>query len=420
MPDNPNEQVIIAPPGDEPMSLDQLLDLFKVDREVWKVDRFQPNSWPIGVKVEEKDIKFTEGVIDGYVRGSGEINTKRLYQAKAWLSRRVLIPSKVPIHHISVKIRKTKQQKPKPIKKINTALLLPDPQFGFLKAINQKGAVPLHDRVAIDAVHQVAKVLEPDAVGWPGDILDLSEWSTHFVHRPEFQMTTQAALIEAAWTIGYFVASFPSAEHIVMVGNHDDRLEQFMIRNMQQAYMIRPADQLGLGALMAVDNLLGLRRMGVHYVGNYPDGEWWFNDYFKMIHGSVARARPGATASAVIQGATVSQFFGHIHRAEIVSEHILERGGARDIWAATSGCLCHTDGRVPGSSKDRNWQKAAAVVQYDDAGFVGYPEFITIQKDGSAIFRGSRFQGRDRFDDLVASVDGQFDWRAYETLDFNG
>lgn len=412
-----NRKTIIAPPGDEPMSLDQLLALHEVDLDIWKVDKFLPNSWPIGVKVEDKDITFTDGVMNGYVKSAGEINTKRLYQAKAWLSRRELVPSKVPIHHISVSIRKSKSKKPR-LTKAKTALVLPDPQFGFLKAINKSGAVPMHDRVAINAIHQVAKDINPDVVVWAGDILDLSEWSWHYVSRPEFQMTTQAALIEAAWTIGIFKAEFPDAEHVAMVGNHDNRMEDYLIRNMQQAYEIRPADQLDLSSLMAIDNLLGLSRMGVHYVGNYPDGEWWLNEYLKVIHGSVARAKAGATASKVIQGATVSQIFGHIHRQEIVSERVVGMNSERDIWAATPGCLCHTDGRVPGSSKDRNWQKGAMLVEYDENGYVGFPEMIKIYKD-SAIFRGKQYIGEDRFEDLVSSTKGQFDWQSYKPIPFN-
>lgn len=415
--ENPNEKEIIAPPGDSPMSLSELLELFDVDTDIWKVDRFQPNSWPIGVKVEEKDIRFTEGVMDGYVRSSGQINTKRLYQAKAWLSRKVLVPSEIPMHSIDVNIRKPKKLKAKK-SKTKTALFLPDPQFGFLKAINKKGAVPLHDRLAIDAVFQVAMELVPDAVLWIGDILDLSEWSYHFVRKPEFQMTTQAALIEAAWTIGRFVRTFPESEHVAMLGNHDNRLEDYMIRNMGQAYMIRPADYPEMESMLTVDNLLGLQRMGVNYVGNYPDGEWWLNPYLKAIHGSIARSRPGATASALIEGALVSLMFGHIHKQEIVSQRVIGYNEDRNIWAATPGCLCHVDGRVPGSTKDRNWQKGASVVSYDDNGFVGFPEFITIDGD-KAMFRGSEFTGRDRFDDLVHSTKGSFDWDSYTPLGFN-
>ena len=411
-----NKKTIIAPPGDEPMSLDELLTLFKVDKSVWKVDRFLPNSWPIGAKLEEKDIEFVHGVMTGYVKSSGEISTKRLYQAKAWLSRRELVPSKVPIHTVEVRIRKPKVRKPRK-KKVKQVLVLPDPQFGFLKEVNKPGAIPLHDRAALDAVYQVALEINPDSIVWAGDILDLSEWSTHFVLRPEFQMTTQAALVEAAWNIGLFKAGFPFAEHVAMIGNHDNRLEQYMIRNMKQAYAIRPADQMHLGSMMEIDNLLGLSRMGVHYVGKYPDGEWWLNEYLKVVHGAVARLRPGATASAIIQNSTVNQIFGHIHRQEIVSERIVGKSEDRPIWAASSGCLCCLDGRVPGSTKDRNWQQGAMLVQYDASGFVGFPEFIRIHDD-TAIFRGNSFKGQDRFEDLAQATTGQFDWDAYKPVPF--
>ncbi|MCK5292979.1 MAG: hypothetical protein KAR39_13295, partial [Thermoplasmata archaeon] len=125
-----NKKTITAPRGDEPMPLDVLLKLYGVDESIWKVDKFLPNSWPIGVKVEEKDITFTDGVMNGRVVSSGEINTKRLYQSKAWLSRRILIPSKVPLHQVVVRIRKSKVKKPKDAK-LKIAMILCDPHFAF-------------------------------------------------------------------------------------------------------------------------------------------------------------------------------------------------------------------------------------------------------------------------------------------------
>ena len=407
---------IVAPKGSEPMTLEQLLALFDVDLNIWKVESFIVNSWPIGVKVEDKDITFTDGVMDGYVKSDGSINTERLYQAKAKLIRRVLTPSEIPIHHINLKIRKTRVKKPK-TEKLKMALILPDPQFGFLKKINQSGAIPLHDRLSIDAVRNVAMDIKPNVVVWAGDILDLSEWSLNYLKKPEFVMTTQAALIEASWSIASLKNDLPWAEHVVMIGNHDDRLERFLIKKMSQVYQLRPADQLDLSSLLAIDNLLGLSRMDIHYVGNYPDGEWWINKYFKVVHGSVVRSRPGGTASAIIQGQTVNLAFGHIHRQEIVSERILGQKEDRPIWAASPGCLCHIDGRVPGSTKDRNWQKGAMVVQYDNNGFVGFPEFIRFNNDG-AIFRGNVYTGQDKFEDLVSSTNGSFDWDAYKPVDF--
>lgn len=411
-----NKMIVVAPPGDEPMPLDVLLKLYKVDEDIWKVDKFVPNSWPIGAKLEEKNITFDAGVMSGYVKSDGTISTKRLYQSKAYLSRKILVPSKIPIHQVVVRMRKSKVRKPKD-SKLKTGLILPDPQFGFLKLVNKPGAIPLHDMVAIDALYQLAWAIQPDVFVWAGDILDLSEWSTYFVSRPEFQMTTQAALIVASWSIGLFVKEFPDAEHVVMIGNHDNRLEDYMIKHMRQVYEIRPADQLELDPMISIDNLLGLSRMGVRYIGSYPDGECWLNEYLKVKHGKIARNNPGQTAIKAVQGSTVNQVFGHIHRQEIASDRIIGKTEDRPIWAASPGCLCHIDGRVPGSTKDRNWQKGAAVVQYDDDGFVGFPEFVRIHED-YAIFRGQLYRGKDKFEELVQSTNGTFDWDSYKPVNF--
>lgn len=69
-------------------TLAQLLEAAEVDLDVWYVDHYVVNKWEIARKDQEKDLTFTDGVIDGCVRDRGGMFVQPLFQVKAWLKRR--------------------------------------------------------------------------------------------------------------------------------------------------------------------------------------------------------------------------------------------------------------------------------------------------------------------------------------------
>ena len=70
-------------------SVDQLLELARVDLAVWDVERQLVNKWEVGAKKKVSDLKFDKGKISGRVQSDGELTVKQLIQVKVWLKRRI-------------------------------------------------------------------------------------------------------------------------------------------------------------------------------------------------------------------------------------------------------------------------------------------------------------------------------------------
>lgn len=389
--------------SDRILTLEQLLKAANVDTEVWAVERYTVNKWEAARKDVSKQLTFEDGVSNGYVSDSGGFNIEPLFQVKATLVRINPVPLKPVIKPITINLGKQRSNITQTRDGMKVALILPDTQFGFSRDVFKGTLKPFHDRRAIDAVVQLARFIKPDVSVFLGDINDMSGWSDKFIRLPEFYFTTQPALIEASWVISQVHAH--SNETVVLDGNHDVRMENQIIKHLMEAYQLRSSDNLDAGPVMGIDNLLGLSRMGVSYIEGYPDGDYWLNDTTRIIHGTKVRGGPGQTASAVVKDADETTIFGHIHRHELASRTIRSRKGNHEVVAYSPGCLCHIDGRVPGSSRDNNWQQGAAIVWYDDEQSHIVPVPI---RDGVAYFNGSRFTGEDYLPSLRQDTDWDF------------
>lgn len=364
-------------------TLEQLIDYCEIDLSVWTIERHVINKWEVGAKDP----------------ATGAIYVEPLFQVKATLIKKEPEPIKPVISPVVIQarfeLRELESRRDAEARQLRAALIIPDVQFGFSREINHGRLTPFHDRRALDVVRQIAQVVKPDLSIFIGDLNDYSGWSDKFIRRPEFFNTTQPALIEAAWYVAQIRNR--SVKTKVIEGNHDARPERQLIAHLVDAYGLRSADQLQGSPLLSVDNLLGLSRMGVEYVGAYPDSEVWINNETKVIHGEKVRGNPGATAAAVVAQANENIIFGHIHRREMATRTIPSRDGYRTVTAYTPGCLCHVDGRVPGSKRSDQWQQGAAVVWFDDTTTSIVPVDIY---QGRAVYGGQVFEGKDYVEEL--------------------
>jgi hypothetical protein len=370
-------------------SLDEMLKVCKVDLDVWAVDHWVCNKWEVGRKGTVEDLAWSDGVLTGTKTDNGQINVEPLFQVKVWLVRKKPVVVKPIIRPIETKI--TYQKTARASGGLYCAVLLPDPQFGFLRNPRNDALTPMHDRAALSVALQLVEIVKPDVTVWLGDVMDFSSWSDKFVRRPEFYFTTQPALCEASWTIAQ-TRFFTRGDVSVIEGNHDKRPETAMVNHLVDAYELRSADQLDKSAVMSIDNLLGLSRMGVNYVGGYPDGEVWLNSSARCVHGNTVKSGAANTARAIVENETTSVFFGHIHRAEMATRTVWRRGQNEVITAFSPGCLCRIDGAVPGSSAQAQWQQGAAVVWYGENTMSVVPVPI---HDGRAIYNGAVITAQD-------------------------
>lgn len=377
-------------------SLDSLLEAARVDLSIWQVRDWGVKKWEVGAKIKEGHLQWENGRQTGAIDYKG-LGVTDLWSVWAKFIRRELEPVLPTIRPVECGASYGLPVAEVDGEGIKRSLIFADPQFGFSREFPEGRLEAFHDRRALDVALQMASVDEFDRIDILGDWFDFVMWTDKFLRSPKFEYTTQPAIVESHWWLRQFREACPDAEIRLHEGNHDARMRGAIMTHLRAAYGIRPADEMDLPAAMSPERLLALHKLGIEWIGGYPNDEDWLNDSLRLIHGDVAKGTPGATARDYTDKGDCSTIYGHIHRREMVSRTIYGRGKARTIEALCPGCVCRVDGAVPGRKERQNWQQGLAIVDYDEKEHTAYPVEI---RDGSAIWNGLRFEGRDRLADL--------------------
>lgn len=352
--------------------LEDLMDAAGVDTDTWYAIDHVVNRWESA-------------------NGKGEVTP--LWQVKARMARNLL----------SRLERAPKFEVPPPAaapsRDVEIALILPDTQTGFTWGDNYKKLIPYHDRRAIEAARLLCAYLKPNKVLWVGDDLDLEELSTKFVRDPEASQTVQPAIDERAFWLSQFVMAAPAAEHLAGDGNHEARLK----RNLQEkapwaVHLRRPGEKY---PALSVPSLLGLADLGVTWLGEYG---WEYNlwDEVMVHHGTKVAAGGGATVARVVKDALHSSVQGHIHHLELAYRSLWGLGGRSTVFAMSPGCLCRTDGIVPGSDKP-DWQQGVGILYRDVK--TGKVTGTTVEiVDGRIVYEGRVFEATDRTPEIAQAL----------------
>lgn len=294
----------------------------------------------------------------------------------------------------------TVRRAPSLIRTWDTAVVLPDPQIGF-RAL-EDGLDPFHDDGAMDVAIQVLAAHEHDGgvdkTVNLGDFLDLPSMS-RFTQEAAFAGTTQAAINRGHLFLCEQRAAAPDAELVLIEGNHDKRLQNFITNNALAAFGIKRANMPETWPVMSLPHVLRLDELDVTYIDAWPAGEYWINQNLRAIHGHKVRSS-GSTANAVVKdNPAVSTIMGHIHRIETHYKTVGTRSGPIRTAAISPGCLCRVDGAVPSMNGAtgvdgrpavhwEDWQQGVAVVKYTDDRF-----FVTTHQivDGTTVIGGQEF-----------------------------
>jgi len=347
-------------------SLEELIEAFNIDMDRWKVKSFIAEKWDSATNELEK------------------------FLIRASFEERKPLETK-PITPITVCVEADKTAEKTGRRSMKHTMALFDMHVGFARNFRSGELVPFHSREAMSVALEVAMVAQPDTIVFGGDLLDMSEWSDKFVLEPGFYFTTQNALIECAWWIGKFKQQCPSADIVVLAGNHEQRLQTLVTKRLIAMAMLSAADDQDT-PLASIDNLLGLSRMGARYIGEYPGGLYFVAKDTVIEHGNVARARPGMTASAVLDQTNFNTIFGHKHTLELASKSVNWWSGRRTVQAACGGCLCRLDGTVPGSSRNNQWQNGMVEIVHDDESAYAINQILI--ENGAAVYNGELVEAR--------------------------
>lgn len=251
-------------------------------------------------------------------------------------------------------------------------VVMPDMQIGFYRT--EGGLEPTHDEAAINAALAVTKAANPAKVVLLGDNLDLPDFG-RYRKSVAFAHTTQAAIDYATILMGRLRAAAPDAEIVWLAGNHEERLQNWLIDNASAAYGLRQGRPTsGDWPVMSIPHLCRLDETNVSYVPGYPS-EYWITPTLRAVHGDKVRSK-GSTAHAYLPELRTSIIYGHIHRIEQAWSTRVDHDGPVTVMAASPGCLARVDGVVPSKGqrldldgrpipRPEDWQSGLAVVTID-------------------------------------------------------
>lgn len=307
-----------------------------------------------------------------------------------------------PIQNAKPTVVKPVQVDPQRKTDWKTAVILPDPQIGFRK-FDDGELDPYHDEQAmavalmivayeqaVNGVHQVVNL---------GDFLDLPSQGK-YAQEASFAHTTQLAIDRGHLFLAQQRAAAPTAQIVLIEGNHDRRMQNFVELNALAAFGLKRANMPEDFPVMSLPFLLRLDELNVDYIDAWPAGKHWVNDQLRAIHGNKVRSN-GSTAAAYTNDMPhISTVFGHTHRLEIQSKTTWDRLGKIRSMAVSPGCLCRVDGAVPsvhgaigvdGRPKEEfeNWQQGVAVIKYKDSGEF-FVDLVQID-DGRTVYQGLEF-----------------------------
>lgn len=223
-------------------------------------------------------------------------------------------------------------------------IALPDPQIGYRNLDGRWD--PFHDESAMDVALQITSFLEEtdrlDTIINLGDFLDLPAQG-RFEQEAAMANTTQAAFDRGHLFLQQQrLAAGPKAKIVLVEGNHDRRMEKFIMTNALSAFGLKRANTNELPT-MSIPYLLRLEEIGVEYIDAYPAGAYWITDRLRAIHGNKARSNGSTAAAYTNADPHISTIFGHSHRLEIQSRTVFNRDGAIRTTAVSPGCLCRVD-----------------------------------------------------------------------------
>lgn len=353
-------------------TLDDLIAVCKIELSIWKIDRHVINKWEVGTKVND------------------EIITEPLFQVKAWLSKIIPDEAKFPIvkklEFPAIKKQIQSQYSNRDVKK---TIVIADHQIGFLKDIRTGKLTPFHDRKVMSIQIQAIAEYQPDEIIIAGDLLDCTE-ASKYTKLPEFYYTLQPALNECGWFLSMLREVSPSSKIVFLYGNHDLRLEKYIMENMLFAYNLKPYNKEI--PVMSLKNLLSLEDIDIEVINAYPKGAYWINNKLKVIHGEYLSVKKELTMS------DYSVIMGHLHGIEQVSRTIHGIDGARSVTVSSVGCSCKIDGTVPGVNSKPDWQQGFIKVESTENSFNVQHYFIN---DGKCTFDGKHYTGTDYESDII-------------------
>ena len=372
-------------------TLDELLEAAKPDLSSWKV---------VSHKVTSQESCKTV---------KGEVTVVPLYKVEAKLERYADLTGIAAINpvHITVKhYAGPRDNYDLDTSRYRKALIIPDSQNGYVRDLRTGVLTPFHDRRCWDIAFQIAEIEQPDDIVFLGDMLDLCDWSEKYVSGPEAKATTEAAIHELAWCMANLRAICPDADINYIPGNHELRMDKLLERHAPSIIGIKPytnGETEPRYPHVSIPALMGLEKLRINYLDNYPEGSLWLGEGCEIIHGGKVKSNGGDTAKAYLRDCDRNIIYGHIHRFELAyrTTHIRDEVVTR--FAASPGTFSLLGGLTPSVHRRSDWQNGLMLSTYDPDSTDFDPGMIPIN-DGVCLYKGEKLYGDFPLEELIEDL----------------
>jgi hypothetical protein len=212
------------------------------------------------------------------------------------------------------------------------------------------------------------RLFKPDVLFLGGDHCDFYQIS-RFEKTPDRVHKLQDDLDETYGLIsGYREAAGPRCRIVYLAGNHEERLDKFILRHAEALWSLRS---------LSIHNLLGLKQLKIKYV---PGGVMAYEGVtFK--HGNLVSGKSGYSAYREMDTWWRPGVSGHTHRAALIWRTTAD---APAFWVE-SGCGCKTLDYVKGRPAD--WQLALSYFYRERRTGLWHPN-VAVIRDGRTIIDG--------------------------------
>lgn len=181
-----------------------------------------------------------------------------------------------------------------------------------------------HSPSAVEAARLFVVDYAPEVIFFAGDIFDF-EAPSRYAKAPEALNTLQAEIDIGVEILAQFRRAAPTAAFVFIAGNHEDRLQSFLIDKGASLRSLRCLDYIPL---------LGLDKL--NFIAAHPYGHQVRYHGCLIEHGDLARKGGGATAKGMIASRGMNGISGHVHRLA----HLRQTTTAGRRWWIENGCLC--------------------------------------------------------------------------------
>jgi hypothetical protein len=259
------------------------------------------------------------------------------------------------------------------VKRMTTRHLATDPDEPRTIVIVGDQQAPFHDEHLDTLFRAWLYHNEPDEGVLLGDTIDLPDISRH-PFDPDSNATVNQCIQSGYDILRGYVAASEGTAWVKLIGNHDTRLREFVLKQAKELYGVRRATrpgEEGESSVLSVEHLLRLDELGIDLVdphGPYDQGHYTLSPHLAVRHGWLAQKGGGKTALASLEHLGYSIVVGHTHRQSLVQKTGHDIGGnIFTLVGVEAGCMCvvqrtEKEGRYwPNYAVNPDWQQGFAV-----------------------------------------------------------